>query len=53
MLDAAFTLLHTPVTWLEVLAFVLALATIACNVYEIHWGWPLTIVSSLLYAWLF
>ena len=53
MLDAAFTLLQTPVTWLEVLAFVLALATIACNVYEIHWGWPLTIASSLLYAWLF
>ena len=53
MLETAFTLLGTPVTWLEVLAFVLALANIACNVWEIHWGWPLTIVASALYAWLF
>jgi nicotinamide mononucleotide transporter len=53
MLNTAFTLLGTAVTWLEVLAFVLALANIACNVFEIHWGWPLTIVASLLYAWLF
>jgi nicotinamide mononucleotide transporter len=53
MLETAFTLLATPVTWLEVLAFVLALANIACNVWEIHWGWPLTIAASALYAWLF
>jgi nicotinamide mononucleotide transporter len=53
MLNTAFTLLGTAVTWLEVLAFVLALANIACNVFEIHWGWPLTIVASVLYAWLF
>ncbi|MBC7918435.1 MAG: nicotinamide mononucleotide transporter [Rhodoferax sp.] len=53
MLETAFTLLGTPVTWLEVLAFVLALANIACNVWEIHWGWPLTVVASSLYAWLF
>jgi nicotinamide mononucleotide transporter len=53
MFDTAFTLLNTPVTWLEVLAFVLALANIACNVAEIHWGWPLTLAASALYAWLF
>lgn len=53
MLDTAFTLLGTAVTWLELLAFVLALANIACNVAEIHWAWPLTVVASLLYAWLF
>jgi nicotinamide mononucleotide transporter len=53
MLDTALTLWGTPVTWLEVLAFVLALANIACNVCEIHWGWPLTVVASVLYAWLF
>ena len=53
MLATAFTLLGTAVTWLELLAFVLALANIACNVFEIHWGWPLTIVASVLYAWLF
>ena len=53
MLETAFTLWGTPVTWLELAAFVLALANIACNVFEIHWGWPLTIVASGLYAWLF
>ena len=53
MLDTAFTLLGTAVTWLEVAAFMLALANIACNVFEIHWGWPLAIVASALYAWLF
>lgn len=53
MLDTAITLMGTPVTWLEIVAFVLALATICCNVFEIHWGWPLTIISSALYAWLF
>ena len=53
MLETAFTLLGTAVTWLEVIAFVLALANIACNVFEIHWGWPLTIVASVLYVWLF
>ncbi len=53
MLNTAFTLLGTAVTWLEVIAFVLALANIACNVYEVHWGWPLSIVASVLYAWLF
>ena len=53
MLETAFTLLGSAVTWLEVIAFVLALANIACNVFEIHWGWPLTIVASALYVWLF
>ena len=53
MLETAFTLSSTAVTWLEVVAFVLALANIACNVFEIHWGWPLTVVASALYVWLF
>lgn len=53
MLETAFTLLGTAVTWLEVIAFVLALANITCNVFEIHWGWPLTIIASALYVWLF
>ncbi|MBU6438350.1 MAG: nicotinamide riboside transporter PnuC [Betaproteobacteria bacterium] len=53
MLDIAFTVWSTPVTWLEVAAFVLAIACIVCNVRELHWGWPLAVVSSLLYAWLF
>ncbi len=53
MLDSAFTLLGSSVSWLEVVAFVLALMNISCNVFEIHWGWPLSIIASALYAWLF
>lgn len=53
MLETAFTLWEAPVTWLEVIAFALALACVACNILEIHWGWPLAIASSALYGWLF
>lgn len=53
MLEAAFTLLGTAVTWLEVIAFGFALACVLCTVYEVHWGWPLLVASSALYGWLF
>ncbi len=49
----AFTLWGAPTTWLEVAGFVLSLAMVGCNIREIHWGWPLAIVSSLLYFALF
>ncbi len=48
-----FTLWGAPTTWLELLAFVLALAMVGCNILEVHWGWPLAIISSLLYFVLF
>lgn len=50
---AAFTLWGSPVTWLEVAAFVLALAMVAANMRVNPIGWPLAIASSLLYAALF
>jgi len=53
MFEPAFALLGATVTWLELWAFALALACVICNVFEIHWGWPLAFVSSALYAWLF
>ncbi|HTT09556.1 MAG TPA: nicotinamide riboside transporter PnuC [Burkholderiaceae bacterium] len=53
MLEPAFALLGATVTWLELWAFLLALACVICTVFEIHWGWPLAFISSLLYAWLF
>lgn len=53
MLEVAFTVFGAGVTWLEVLAFALALGCVVCNVLEIHWAWPLAIAASLLYAWLF
>jgi nicotinamide mononucleotide transporter len=43
----------SPVTWTELIAVVLALAMVGCNIREVHWGWPLAIASSLLYFALF
>ncbi|MGE5453284.1 MAG: nicotinamide riboside transporter PnuC [Acidobacteriota bacterium] len=45
-----FSLLQSPVTPLEVLAFILSLWMVACNLRVHVWGWPLAIASSLLYA---
>jgi nicotinamide mononucleotide transporter len=52
-LVAAFTLWGSPVTWLEIVAFVLALAMVACNLRVHVAGWPLAILSSMAYALLF
>jgi nicotinamide mononucleotide transporter len=49
----AFTVWGSATTWLEVVAFVLSLVMVGCNIREIHWGWPLAIVSSLMYFALF
>lgn len=53
LLVPAFTLLQSPVTWLELLAVVLSLAMVWCNLRVNAWAWPLAISSSLLYALLF
>ncbi len=53
MFAEAFVLWGAPTTWLEVIAFVLALAMVGCNIREIHWGWPLAAISSALYCTLF
>lgn len=49
----AFTLWGSPTTWLEIAAVLIALAMVGCNIREIHWGWPLAIISSLMYFALF
>jgi nicotinamide mononucleotide transporter len=48
-----FTLWASPVTGLELSAFVLALWMVGCNLRVNPLGWPLAIASSLLYAGLF
>lgn len=53
LLGAAFTLWGSPVTWLEIVAFVLAIWMVVCNMRVHPLAWPLAIVSSLLYGWLF
>src|SRR5215217_7281836 len=49
----AFVLWGSGVTWLEAVAFALALATVLLNIRVNPLGWPLAIVSSLLYFGLF
>lgn len=52
-LAPAFTLLGSPVTWLEIVAFVLSIAMVLAN-FRVHVvAWPLAIASSTLYALLF
>ena len=53
ILAPAFTLLASPVTWLELIAFVFSIAMVLANLRVNPIGWPLAIVSSLLYALLF
>ena len=53
LLAAAFTLWGSPVTWLEIAAFVIAVAMVLANLRVNPVGWPLAIASSLLYALLF
>ncbi len=50
---AAFALWGSPVTWLEIVGFVLSLAMVVCNMRVLHWGWPLAIAASVLYGVLF
>jgi nicotinamide mononucleotide transporter len=50
---SAFTLWGSPVTCLEIVACVLAIAMVVCNMRVIALGWPLAIASSLLYFALF
>jgi len=49
----AATVWGAPVTWLELVAFVLAIAMVVFNIRVNPLGWPLAILSSLLYFALF
>lgn len=50
---SAFSLWGSPVTWLEIVAFALAVWMVVCNMRVNPLAWPLAIVSSLLYGALF
>ena len=50
---AAFSLLGSPVTWLEIVAFVLSVWMVVCNMRVNPLAWPLAIAASLLYGVLF
>ena len=49
----AFSVAGSGITWLELVAFALAVAMVACNIRVNVLGWPLAIASSLLYFLLF
>jgi nicotinamide mononucleotide transporter len=53
LLAAPFSLLGSPVTWLELVAFVLALWMVFANMRVQLIAWPLAIASSLAYMVLF
>lgn len=53
MTDPLFRLLGSPVSLLELLAFALALWMVACNLRVNPLAWPLAMISSAMYGWLF
>jgi nicotinamide mononucleotide transporter len=53
LLAAPITLWGSPVTWLEMAAFVLALAMVGANMKVWRIAWPLAMASSLAYGLLF
>ena len=53
LLATAAVVWGAPVTWLEIVAFVLSVAMVVLNIRVDPLGWPLAIASSLLYLLLF
>ena len=53
LLAPAFSLWGSPVSWVELVAFVLSLAMVVCNIRVNVLAWPLAIAASLLYFLLF
>ena len=53
LLAPAFHLAGSDITWLEIVAVVLGLAMVLCNLRINPLGWPLAIASSALYGLLF
>ena len=53
LLTPAFTWAGSAITWLEIVAVLLGLWMVACNLRVNPLGWPLAIVSSALYGLLF
>ena len=53
LLAPAFTALGSPITWLELVAFVLSVWMVVCNMRVNPLAWPLALVASLMYFALF
>jgi len=53
LIAPAFTAFGSPISWLELVAFVLAVWMVVCNIRVNMLAWPLALVSSLMYFALF
>jgi nicotinamide mononucleotide transporter len=53
LMSPAFELFGSPITWTEIVAFVLAVWMVICNMRVHVLAWPLALLSSLLYFLLF
>lgn len=53
LLAPAFTAFGSPISWLELVAFVLAVWMVVCNMRVSLLAWPLAFISSVMYFALF
>jgi nicotinamide mononucleotide transporter len=53
LLAPAFSAFGSPISWLELVAFVLAVWMVVCNMRVHLLAWPLALISSLMYFALF
>lgn len=49
----AFSLFGLAASWAELVGAVLGIAMVVCNIRQIHWGWPLAFLSSVMYGFVF
>ncbi len=49
----AFSLFSLAASWAELIGAVLGVAMVVCNIRQIHWGWPLAFLSSVMYGFVF
>jgi nicotinamide mononucleotide transporter len=48
-----FHLFGLPASWAELIGALLGVAMVVCNIRQIHWGWPLAFLSSVMYGFVF
>jgi nicotinamide mononucleotide transporter len=49
----AFSVYGLAASWAELIGAVLGVAMVICNIRQIHWGWPLAFLSSVMYGFVF
>lgn len=49
----AFFLWNLPASWAELIGAALGASMVICNIRQIHWGWPLAFLSSVMYGLVF